>query len=749
LLLTGLLLALQQAGASVDVPRHEAVVRIDGVMDEQVWSDAAILEGFTQYEPADGRPAAERTIVRVWYAPDAIHFGIHAFDSQPHTIRAKQANRDNIDGDDRVVIYLDTFRDRRRAFYFAVNAFGAQGDGVRTEGAGSAGRTFGGNSDSSPDFLFESEGRLTDDGYVVEVRIPFKSLRYPSADMMSWGINIERFSQRTGFVDTWPDIRRASASFLAQGGMLTGLHDLRRGVVFEAQPTLTMNAPGERLASGFERGDTEFDVGATARLGFTNISLDATINPDFSQIEADAGQVTVNERFRLFVNEKRPFFLEGIELFSTPGQLVYTRNIVDPSIGAKVTGKAGSLGIAHLTAVDEDVDPAGRNALFNITRVRHDIGTSSLVGVTFTDRSVLDSAAFNRVAAADARIVFGRMYFVETQVGASWTRHADSTDVAAAPIWRVVLDRTGRAWGFHYSVDGVGEDFESHSGFVNRRNIITAGLMNRLTWYGRTGAAVERITAFVGPNRIWRHSGGRAVEGSESVNATFRLRGDWELSARVGRDFVELDPQDYAGLETLTSAGPIPYAPVDGVSGPSYELRGSTPTFRRLDANVSVEFGRVTIFPEGSEGNVRSATGAIAIRPSGAVRINLSATYQRLLRERDGTEFARTLLPRARIEFQPVRAFFLRAIAEYRAERRDGLRDARTGQPLGRAGIATQPVVANGLSLELLASFQPTPGTVAFLGYAASLTEDDPFAFRALSRSRDGLFLKLAYLLRR
>jgi hypothetical protein len=278
LLLTGLLLVLQQAGASVEVPRHEAEVLIDGVMDEQVWSDAAVLEDFTQYEPADGRPAAERTVVRVWYAPDAIHFGIHAFDSQPHTIRAKRANRDNIDGDDRVIIYLDTFLDRRRAFYFAVNAFGAQGDGVRTEGAGSAGRTFGGNSDSSPDFLFQSEGRLTDDGYVVEVRIPFKSLRYPSADMMSWGINIERFSQRTGFVDTWPDVRRASASFLGQGGMLTGFHDLRRGIVFEAQPTLTMNAPGERLIAGFERGDTDFDVGASARLGCVRPSLASLVS---------------------------------------------------------------------------------------------------------------------------------------------------------------------------------------------------------------------------------------------------------------------------------------------------------------------------------------------------------------------------------------------------------------------------------------------------------------------------------------
>jgi hypothetical protein len=748
-LLTGLLFALQQAGASVEVPRHETEVRIDGVMDEQVWSDAVVLDNFTQYEPADGRPAAERTVVRVWYAPDAIHFGIHAFDSQPHTIRAKRANRDNIDGDDRIVIYLDTFRDRRRAFFFAVNAFGAQGDGVRTEGAGSAGRTFGGNSDTSPDFLFESEGRLTDDGYVVEVRIPFKSLRYPSADVMSWGINIERFSQRTGFVDTWPDIRRASASFLAQGGTLTGMHDLRRGIVFEAQPTVTMNAPGERLAAGFERGSTDFDVGATARLGFTNISLDATINPDFSQIEADAGQVTVNERFALFVNEKRPFFLEGIELFSTPSQLVYTRSIVDPSVGAKVTGKVGSLSVAYLSAVDEDVDPAGRNALFNIARIRRDIGTSSLVGVTVTDRSVLDSAAFNRVAAADARIVFGRMYFVETQVGGSWTRHAETGDVAASPIWKVVLDRTGRAWGFHYSVDGIGEDFESHSGFVNRRNIISVGLMNRLTWYGPTGAAVERITMFVGPDRIWRYSGGGAIEGSESLNASFRFRGDWELSARAGRNFIELDPGDYAGLETLTTTGPVPYSPLDGVSGASYELRGSTPTFRRFDGNASVEFGRVTIFPEGSEGNARSASAGIAIRPSEAVRINLSATYQRLLRDHDGSEFARTVIPRARIEFQPARAFFLRAITEYRAERRDGLRDARTGEPLGVGGIATQPFAANGMSIELLASYQPTPGTVAFLGYAASLVEDDPFAFTALSRTRDGLFLKLAYLLRR
>jgi hypothetical protein len=219
---------------------------VDGVLDEDVWSRAAVLSGFSQFEPADGRPAAERTEVRVWYAPDAIHFGITAWDSEPHLIRATRADRDNIGGDDHVIIYLDTFRDRRRAFFFGVNPLGVQQDGVRTEGATSAGRMFGGNIDRSPDFLYESRGRITAEGYVVEVRIPFKSLRYPAGEVLQWGINIERKTQRTGFVDTWPDVRRASASFLAQGGVLTGLRDISRGVVIEAQPFVTMSAPATR-----------------------------------------------------------------------------------------------------------------------------------------------------------------------------------------------------------------------------------------------------------------------------------------------------------------------------------------------------------------------------------------------------------------------------------------------------------------------------------------------------------------------
>jgi hypothetical protein len=240
---------LADPAPAVVVPRLSAEATIDGVLDEPAWEQAARLQGFHQYQPVDGRPAEERTEVRVFYTPAAIVFGILAHDREPGAIRATVADRDNIDSDDNVTVHLDTFADRRRSFFFAVNPLGVQQDGVRTEGANSPGQVFGGETDTNPDFIFESKGRITADGYVVEMRIRFKSLRYPGGGgVMRWGVNVVRVTQRTGYVDTWTDVRRASASFLAQEGTLEGLHDLRRGVLLEAMPFVTVNAEGSRAA---------------------------------------------------------------------------------------------------------------------------------------------------------------------------------------------------------------------------------------------------------------------------------------------------------------------------------------------------------------------------------------------------------------------------------------------------------------------------------------------------------------------
>ncbi|HMI49664.1 MAG TPA: carbohydrate binding family 9 domain-containing protein, partial [Gemmatimonadaceae bacterium] len=227
----------------VDVPRIESTITIDGQLNEPVWNRAARLSGFSQYQPVDGRPADEPTDVLVWYGPDAMYFGIRAREIHGNVVRATHANRDNIDSEDQIQILLDTDNARQIAFLFGVNPYGVQQDGTRSAqfagGAGGPSATGGGfrninplegSVDLNPDYFFESKGRLVEGGYEVEVRIPFKSLRYQGASVQTWGIHILRRVQHTGFQDTWAPAVRANANFLAQSGTLDGLHDLKRGL---------------------------------------------------------------------------------------------------------------------------------------------------------------------------------------------------------------------------------------------------------------------------------------------------------------------------------------------------------------------------------------------------------------------------------------------------------------------------------------------------------------------------------------
>lgn len=743
-------LALQTQAPVVTIPRAEAQIQIDGALNESVWSQATRLDRFRQYQPVDGRAAEEQTEVLVWYAPDAIYFGVRALDSQPARIRATQADRDNIDSEDHVIIYLDTFADRRRAFFFAVNPLGVQADGVRTEGTGSAGRTFGGNIDDSPDFHFESRGQVTGEGYVVEIRIPFKSLRYPSTNAHRWGLQIERKIQRTGYTDTWTDVRRANASFLLQAGTIEGLHDLRRGVVVETQPFITLNSPGAlNDATGeFTRADPDAEAGVNLRVGFTSISLDATINPDFSQVESDAGQVTVNERFALFFPEKRPFFLEGIELFNTPGQLVYTRRIANPIVGAKVTGKVGPLGIAHLTALDQDVNGSSDDALFNITRLRTDFGSSSSAGVTYTDRVRFDDPGYNRVASGDVRYVFGKLYFMEAQLASSWTNVSDAT--RSGILWKAEVDRTGRRFGFNYAINGVDDNFHTDAGFVNRTGFINAHAFNRFSFYGKPGARVENVSVFLRPSRLWNYSdpGDGAVEGTNGGSAEVTLRGGWKVEVEVDNAFFRLDAQDYEGLETDVGGARSPYVPLARVTGNSFGIAIETPTYRRFDASLDMGIGTGAVFEEGAEGEGVEAELDVSLRPTAQLRLTGSSVYAHINRTRDDSEFARSIIQRLKAEYQATRHLFFRGIVEYAAERQAGLIDARTGAPLMRNGAPIGAERDNGIRVDALISYEPTPGTVAYLGYGSSYAELSPLE-RRFRRTDDGFFVKLAYLFRR
>jgi hypothetical protein len=725
------------------IPRVEnAEVRIDGRLDEPVWAQATRLTGFWQYQPVDGRPAEEETEVLVWYAPDAINFGIIAHDRSPAAIRATVADRDNIDNDDHIVIDLDTFHDRRRAFFFGVTPRGAPCDGVRSAGAGQVSSLVPGSTDLNPDFTWESKGRITDRGYEVEIRIPFKSLRYPSSGEQVWGFNVTRVVQRTGYTDTWTDVRRANASFLGQEGAIGGLSDLHHGVTTEAQPFVTATANGYRDSDTEEyvREDVNPDAGLNFRLGFTSYALDGTINPDFSQVESDAGQVTVNERFALFFPEKRPFFLEGIELFGTPQTLVYTRRIVDPKAGAKFTGKFGQLGVAHLTALDES---GPDNALFNITRLRSDFGKNSIAGLTFTNRDLTDS--HNRVLAGDFRYVWS-LYYTQFQYG--WSFTSDAAGVRNAPIWQAEYDRTGRGWGFNYMLHGFGRGFDAQAGFVNRlrSDVVNGHAFNRLTHYGAKGSTLENLTVFFGPDVTWLYADApfhSPLEGFVQGDATFHLKGGWELNGHSQWNFVNWQDSSFAGY-TIGGAAGVAYLPPDDFGGVTWSTKVTTPTWQKLSANVQYGGGRTPIYQEGATGSGWQLTGEVNLRPATTVRVAATGTVFRLNRL-DGSEFASSTIPRLKVEFQPNRALFFRVIGEYRSEQQSQLVDPVTGAPLYLDGEPAVGTEFNGLRMDFLASYEPTPGTVAFFGYGSSMETDEEFNWSHLSRVNDGFFVKLAY----
>ena len=423
---------------AVRPPRIERDIEVNGSLADSAWSQAAVLTGFSQFQPLDGIPADDSTEVLVWYSPHAIYFGIRAYEAHG-AVHATLADRDKIGSDDYVQILLDTFDDHRRALVFSANPFGVQSDGNLTEGlqAKGSGGLLGPSTasvrdtaDLSADYSYQSKGHLVDYGYEVVIRVPFKSIRYQSVAEQNWGLNVVRRVQHSGREHSWTPARRANASFLSQSGTLLGLHGLQRGLVMDLNPVVTSKVSGtpSTTALGWSYDASRPQFGGNVRWGITNnLNLNGTVKPDFSQVEADVQQVVFEPRAALFYPEKRPFFLDGIETFESPTPLIYTRQVVQPVAAAKLTGKVGGATVGFLSAVDDkSVSASGtENPVYNMLRVKRDLGAQSTGGFIYTDK--IDGSDFNRVAALDTRIVFGKVYSFTAQGAGSMTRSGGVT----------------------------------------------------------------------------------------------------------------------------------------------------------------------------------------------------------------------------------------------------------------------------------------------------------------------------------
>jgi hypothetical protein len=492
------------------------------------------------------------------------------------------------------------------------------------------------------------------------------------------------------------------------------------------------------------------DVGGDLRWGISqNLTFNGTVNPDFSQVEADVGQVSVNERFALFYPEKRPFFLDGLELFDTPNQLIHTRQIRNPDGGVKLAGKVGRFNIATLAAADRQPQPDGRDRtpVFGVARIRTDLGRNNTLGAVLTTQE--DGGVHSRLAGADVRLYHSKLYFLELQAVQSWTAPGDEPN-RAGPLFHAMWDRTGRGWGFNYSVRAVAPDFRAVAGFVNRADVIEVNAFNRLTGYGAPGALVQTFGAFMGVTRLWRYSapGDGALEGSEFIFPRATLRGGWELNGSLNRGFFSYDPAFYQGLGV--ERGPDIVAFV--VPGPERNqwggsLRVTTPTFRHFSLSAGVTAGRTPIFREAAPGRSVRIDATVDLRPTEAIRGAFQLTRLTLSRRRDGSRFSSETIPRLKVEYQLSRAVFFRFVGQYAARKREPLVD-RLGRPILVGGVRDNGETDNELQVDWLFSYRPVPGTLVYLGYGAAMNETEEFRFRDLQRRKDGFFGKVSYLFR-
>ncbi len=478
-----LFLSVQAEEVKTDIspiPRLSHPPKIDGVLDNDLWERECLkIENFLQLSPKEKGTPSERTVAYLGYNEKSLYIAFRCFDSEASKIRASITNRDGCIDDDWVIVFLDTFNEKRRAFTFFVNPLGVQMDAVRMEEGGND------NMDTSWDAVFYSEGRVDAEGYTVEIEIPFKSLRFPDKEEKIWNVVLGRNIPRKGEVILWPDFSRSIPGLLAQGEELLIRGRVEKGRNLEVMPIATsLKREGERV---------DFQPGANIKYGMSSdLTLDFTLNPDFSHIEADAPQIDVNLRYALRYPEKRPFFLEGMEIFQFPEmELIYTRRIIDPLWGGKATGKIGRVTYGYLSAYDDNPTESlwnihnGEenpkvNALFNIVRLKTDVFKESYLGFCLTDKEI--DGSYNRVVGLDGQFRLKNKYFFNFQAVGSLTKFEGEKRDFAPALYADFYYYT-KHWGAGVFWESIHPDFEASSGFINRTDFKAYGANTSFTLY--------------------------------------------------------------------------------------------------------------------------------------------------------------------------------------------------------------------------------------------------------------------------
>jgi hypothetical protein len=545
------------------VPRAASAVEVDAELDEAAWRDALVLELNYEVEPGENIDPPVRTEVMLTHDETHLYAAFRCFDSDPAAICANLCDRDNIaSGDDWVGLILDTFNDQRRSFDLLVNPLGVQSDFIEIP-----------SGNPSWDAIWESAGKLTDWGYAVEMAVPFNQLRFQRTDTPQiWGFDAVRSYPRSErhHIGTFPR-DRSNNCYLCQAIRIQGFEGVSPGKNIEITPTLT----GTRAESRPQFPEGDFDVdreeveaGITGRWGITpNLTLLGTVNPDFSQVEADEIQLDINNPYALYYSERRPFFLEGTDFFGTLKSAIYTRTIRDPIWGGKISGKEGGNTIGAFVARDaltgllfpqstrSDATTLDMESTASLARYKRDMGSSSAVGLLVTDREGKDY--HNRLFGADCDLKLTRTDQIQLQFLHSDTEYPDEVAVGYGQPEGTFSDRfiafeydhssRNVYWWFDY--DQVGKDFRADLGYIPRVGFRNAEGGGFLTWYPEESSWWSRFQVGTEYN-YYEDDDGRLLDRGGNIWFTYRgaHRTETHISASMYTevyDSVEFDQTSY------------------------------------------------------------------------------------------------------------------------------------------------------------------------------------------------------------
>lgn len=702
--------AIAPVQQGVTVPLLEAPVHLNDFENLQpspaMAASLAHVSGFIQNHPTDGAVATEQTDVYIGYTRTALYFVFLCHDQHIGQLRSHMSRRENILNDDFISILLDPFHDHRKGVLFRVNPAGVQADAAWDENNG---------SDYSYDTVWDSEARVTSGGWMALVSIPFRSLRFPAAGG-DWGIVLARNLPRNSEMNHWPHMAANVSGMLSQEALLRGIRDVSGSHNFQLNPytlgqgerTLNETDPANPF---FSQRRAEATAGGEAKLILKDsIVLDATVNPDFSDIESDSPQFTINQRYPVYFPELRPFFLENASYFSTPFTLLYSRSIVHPEFGLRMTGKIRHTNVG-LLAVDDrqpgeavgSTDPLySHRAKLVVGRVSQDLGKGSSVGALYTDYEF--GGGFNRIGSVDYTARFNDKWTSAGQfVLSSTLNNVDNgSTYQAGPAGTFNLNRSGHALNFNLNLTDISKGFATTPGFFQSANFREGNFYVHYMWYPKHH--LQSIGVETNSDVAFDHDGNRVYHYS-SFDPYFTFARGFVFAPVVGQSSDTLGPQNGYAFPashnfTENNAGIV--------------FRGAP--WSQLNFNMQIfRSGNVNYNPAGSGLpfllDQQTVRAYVTLNPLRQLTVDNTYLLDRNHQAHTGLSVFENQMMRTKMNYQFTRALSARAIVEY---------NSNLANPATTSLQRTKQ-----LSTQMLLTWLPHPGTAVYAGYNSGLQNID------------------------